>query len=180
MEIDVECGPVYVATRHSDEDPTTEAPGLSEQYHCGAPPYPPSMQGNATQGWRQIVGDVCWGIASAATPLVMGFAAVVYMTQAGYMVCSGSEVVATSYRYMQIFWLWALPIICWAVCVGSDWRWHTGRVELSQGERLVRRFLFSLLPIMIYFWYSVRYFNLDANGCIDGLPPWWPPFLPAR
>ena len=92
-----------------------------------------------------------------------------------YMSCTGSEVLATEYRMRQFFWIFALPV---AMYIAS------GLARLSvRGRRFHWRLMMTVVACLcvslIYVCFNARYFTLDQNSCVAGLPAWWPEWLPA-
>jgi hypothetical protein len=116
------------------------------------------------------------GLALAlALPLAISFGLILLVTRS-YMACTGSEVVATGKRVSQLLWLFGLPLLTYTAVALSFVRWRSMTVTAHALRTLGASGAVGLL----YVYLNARYFTLTQEACADGLPLWWPDWVPIR
>lgn len=127
-----------------------------------------------THALRRLVRGLAVAVVYAL-PLAVSLALILLVTQA-YMACSGSEVIATGKRVSQLIWLFALPSMAYIAVAMSFIRWRSGTLI----AHVLRTLGASGAVGLLYVYLNARYFTLTQEACVDGLPLWWPAWLPAR
>lgn len=108
-------------------------------------------------------------------PLLVSWGAVALTTRA-FESCTGSPFLPTSTVWEQVAALFVMPVLMYAV-IGVVVARSTGAPLM---HRLAHVALVAFVVAAMFVWFRVRYYSLDTATCADGLPVWWPEWLPAR
>jgi hypothetical protein len=111
----------------------------------------------------------------AIGPLIWSVAAMYSLVRLSWWRCTGGYV-SRAYNFTFLLWLVGTPALAYA-CTGI--LRLTARRRRTMKWRSACAVVGSLVATAVFSFFTVRYYHLTQMQCMDGLPTWWPSWLPA-